>query len=196
MAQRKHPAGGWLHRPQAMSHRAVVSARPWHGWESYAFLAVQLHYDIAQGLENLMPETQHLETSDCFKTCKTFPPGKRKDIRTTSCTGRPLQPPEDLWLALSSPWQLHQCIYACAVKLRILRPESYCLALASLPAEVAWIWSRSTPIYWSPVSVYALGPKVKTASASSTMCSKVHFCRCVFSWHLLSIMTRRGFDGS
>jgi len=38
----------------------------WHGsWESYAFLAVQLHYDIAQGLENLMPETQHLETSDC-----------------------------------------------------------------------------------------------------------------------------------
>jgi hypothetical protein len=51
-----------------MSHRAVVSARPWHGWESYAFLAVQLHYDIAQGLENLMPETQHLETSDCFKT--------------------------------------------------------------------------------------------------------------------------------
>ena len=58
-AQRKHPAGGWLHTPRATKPALFVHSMtllenrfPPGSWDSYAFLAIQLHDDIAQGLEN------------------------------------------------------------------------------------------------------------------------------------------------
>ena len=204
MAQRKHPAGGWLHRPQAISHRAV--ARPshgrcfgtsWHGsWESYAFLAVQLHYDIAQGLENLMPETQHLETSDCWRSADSVKHAKHfhRESGKTS----------ELHLALGD-----LCNHPKTFDLRC-RLLGGCIN-ASMRA--LWNWEFSglnlivllshhflpksreseadlqSPIYWSPVSVY----RIRTGPNEGENC--LCFFDHVFESPLLSMRFLLAFAG-